>query len=48
MVYYNLENRWYINETHGHYPEFKKAVSVAESRFLFLSFRHSNDIKSWF
>ena len=46
MVYYGLEGNWRINETHGHYPKFEKAVPVTESGFLFLFFRHPNEIKS--
>ena len=46
MVYYNLEGNWRINETHRYHLEFEKAVPVAESGFLFLSFRHPNKIKS--
>ena len=46
MVYYNLEYGWCINETYGYYPEFEKAVLVTEGGFLFLSFRHPNEIKS--
>ena len=46
MVYYGLEGGWRINKTYGYYPEFEKAVSVAEGGFLFLSFYHPNEIKS--
>ena len=46
MVYYNLEGGWCINETHGYYPEFEKAVLVMEGGFLFLFFRYSNKVKS--
>ena len=45
MVHYDLEGGWRINETYGYYPEFKKAVLVVEGGFLFLSFRHPNEIK---
>ena len=34
MVYYNLENGWCINKTHGYYPEFEKAVLVTGRRFF--------------
>ena len=46
MVYYNLECGWRINKTYRYYSEFKKAISVAEGGFLFLSFHHPNKIKS--
>ena len=46
IVYYGLENDWRINETHGHNPEFEKAVLVAESGFPFFFVRHPNKIKS--
>ena len=46
IVYYNLEYDWRINKTYKYYLEFEKAVSVAESGFLFLSFCHPNKIKS--
>ena len=36
MVYYNLEGDWCINKTHGYYPEFEKAVLVAEGGFFIL------------
>ena len=46
MVYYSLESGWCINKTYGYNPEFEKAVSVAESGFLFFSFCHPNKLKS--
>ena len=46
MVYYNLKNGWRINKTYMYYPEFKKAILVTKSGFLFLSFHHPNKIKS--
>ena len=46
VVYYNLEGGWRINKTYKYYLEFEKAVLVAESGFLFFSFRHPNEIKS--
>ena len=46
MIYYNLEGDWCINETYGYYPEFEKAISVAEGGFLFFFFYHVNEIKS--
>ena len=46
MVYYGLESGWCINKIYGYYPEFKKAVLVTKSGFLFLSFCHPNKIKS--
>ena len=45
MIYYNLKNGRRINKTHGYYPEFKKAVLVAEGGFLFFPFRHLNEVK---
>ena len=46
MVYYGLENNWYINKTHRYYPKFEKAVLVMEGGFPFLSFYYPNEIKS--
>ena len=48
VVYYSLEGGWRIDETYGYYPEFEKAVLVMEGGFLFFSFCHLNEIKSWF